>query len=417
MISSLLSRVVILVFGTLYPAYRSYKAVKTKSVRDYVKWMMYWIVFALFLSAETFADLFVSWWMPFYYEIKIVFLLWLLSPYTKGSSVLYRRFVHPMLSEKENEIDDIISRAKQEGYKFFLQIGSQGFVMLTSLAVQLVTKGPSLLDQLRSGFDQGGHQQRQPATAVDPPPVASALEQHQQRVLSYEDVNDNHSGVVHHREGPSNGNDDGRRRVENEVMEVEEIVEVVQVDLVKEEPNLGGGDDMKNRDDGGGEDHDFLVPSEPPVKKEKAKAQRRKSPSRVATTTKGRKKGGDTGLLGFETSDSETERDANENITRQRIPSASRETKIPKATSKPSTSRSGATSGSARSGTSRKNTSPKDEFDFGLSSDDDFDSRSQTGSRSTQGTGSHVTERRGAKRSSREKKEVPNYFEFEDETD
>ena len=57
---------------------------KTKSVRDYVKWMMYWIVFALFLCAETVSDVLVSWWMPFYYEIKIVFLLWLLSPYTKG---------------------------------------------------------------------------------------------------------------------------------------------------------------------------------------------------------------------------------------------------------------------------------------------------------------------------------------------
>ena len=62
-----------------------FKAVKTKSVRDYVKWMMYWIVFALFLCAETVSDVLVSWWMPFYYEIKIVFLLWLLSPYTKGN--------------------------------------------------------------------------------------------------------------------------------------------------------------------------------------------------------------------------------------------------------------------------------------------------------------------------------------------
>lgn len=27
-----------------------------------VKWMMYWIVFALFCAAETFADVFLSWW-------------------------------------------------------------------------------------------------------------------------------------------------------------------------------------------------------------------------------------------------------------------------------------------------------------------------------------------------------------------
>lgn len=38
---------------------------------------------------------------PFYFELKIAFVVWLLSPYTKGSSVLYRKFVHPTLSNKE----------------------------------------------------------------------------------------------------------------------------------------------------------------------------------------------------------------------------------------------------------------------------------------------------------------------------
>lgn len=38
---------------------------------------------------------------PFYYEIKIILVIWLLSPATKGSSFLYRKFVHPMLSSRE----------------------------------------------------------------------------------------------------------------------------------------------------------------------------------------------------------------------------------------------------------------------------------------------------------------------------
>lgn len=46
----------------------------------------------------------VFWRLPFYYELKIAFVVWLLSPYTKGSSVLYRKFVHPTLSSKEKVI-------------------------------------------------------------------------------------------------------------------------------------------------------------------------------------------------------------------------------------------------------------------------------------------------------------------------
>lgn len=38
---------------------------------------------------------------PFYYEIKMAFVVWLLSPYTKGASLLYRKFIHPTLSRRE----------------------------------------------------------------------------------------------------------------------------------------------------------------------------------------------------------------------------------------------------------------------------------------------------------------------------
>ncbi|GJQ74093.1 hypothetical protein Trydic_g19015 [Trypoxylus dichotomus] len=124
-----------LLFGTLYPAYASYKAVKTKNVREYVKWMMYWIVFALFTCAETFTDVFLS-WFPFYYEIKIILVIWLLSPATKGSSILYRKFVHPMLSSREQEIDEYISKAKEQSYKQVLDLGSKGVNALMQTAIK-----------------------------------------------------------------------------------------------------------------------------------------------------------------------------------------------------------------------------------------------------------------------------------------
>lgn len=38
---------------------------------------------------------------PLYYELKIAFVIWLLSPYTKGASLIYRKFLHPLLSSKE----------------------------------------------------------------------------------------------------------------------------------------------------------------------------------------------------------------------------------------------------------------------------------------------------------------------------
>ncbi|XP_060034787.1 receptor expression-enhancing protein 4 isoform X4 [Erinaceus europaeus] len=146
MVSWMICRLVVLVFGLLYPAYASYKAVKTKNIREYVRWMMYWIVFALFMAVETFTDIFIS-WFPFYYEIKMAFVLWLLSPYTKGASLLYRKFVHPSLSRHEKEIDLYIVQAKERSYETVLSFGKRGLNIAASAAVQAATKVPHPLQQ------------------------------------------------------------------------------------------------------------------------------------------------------------------------------------------------------------------------------------------------------------------------------
>ncbi|XP_041066064.1 receptor expression-enhancing protein 1-like isoform X1 [Carcharodon carcharias] len=139
-----------LTFGTLYPAYTSYKAVKTKNVKEYVRWMMYWIVFAIFTTVETFMDIFVS-WFPFYYEIKVAFIVWLLSPYTKGASMIYRKFIHPTLSSKEKEIDCYISQAKERGYETMVNFGRKGLNMAATAAVSAAAKSQgAIAGRLRS---------------------------------------------------------------------------------------------------------------------------------------------------------------------------------------------------------------------------------------------------------------------------
>ncbi|XP_057307338.1 receptor expression-enhancing protein 1-like isoform X2 [Hydractinia symbiolongicarpus] len=140
MVSALISRVIMLVFGTLYPAYRSYKAIKNKDVKEYVKWMMYWIIFALFITCETFADIFIS-WLPLYYEIKIVFIIWLLSPATKGSSILYRKFVHPRLLKHERAIDKYISKAQKNSYATLMDVGRKGLNVATDTLVKTAVTG------------------------------------------------------------------------------------------------------------------------------------------------------------------------------------------------------------------------------------------------------------------------------------
>ncbi|XP_065226603.1 receptor expression-enhancing protein 1-like isoform X2 [Planococcus citri] len=153
MISALISRLVIVVFGTLYPVYCSYKAVKTKDIKLYVKWMMYWIVFGLFISVETFTDIFVSFWCPFYYEFKIFFVLWLLLPIFKGSNYMYRKVIHPFFTQKEQDIDEMIAKAKEQGCSVLMDIGSKGVTLATNVIMNTAVKGGSgILFQLKKSY-------------------------------------------------------------------------------------------------------------------------------------------------------------------------------------------------------------------------------------------------------------------------
>jgi len=159
MISHLLSRVISLGLGTLYPAYASYKAVRTKNVKEYVKWMMYWIVFALFTAMETFTDFFLAWWFPLYYEFKILLLVYLLSPYTSGSSILYRKFVHPALMRREERIDAMLESAQTQSYNTAMELGHRGVRYVTGMVMEGALRAPGLMaDIVQTG--QVGLEQR-----------------------------------------------------------------------------------------------------------------------------------------------------------------------------------------------------------------------------------------------------------------
>jgi len=89
-----------ILFAIIYPAYRSFKAVRNKNLKEYLKWIVYWIGFAFLSCLELLTDATMS-WFPFYYEIKVIFMIWLLGPSTRGSMKLYKNCIHPLLIARE----------------------------------------------------------------------------------------------------------------------------------------------------------------------------------------------------------------------------------------------------------------------------------------------------------------------------
>ncbi|KAJ5066463.1 receptor expression-enhancing protein [Anaeramoeba ignava] len=88
----------------LYPAYRSYKAIKTEEKDDDTEWVN-WTIAGFFTVVEYFADFIIS-WLPFYFELKVLFLIWLQLPsFFNGANLMWRFFIEPILDKYADWID------------------------------------------------------------------------------------------------------------------------------------------------------------------------------------------------------------------------------------------------------------------------------------------------------------------------
>jgi len=81
--------------GFVYPSYASFRAIESPQKDDDVQWLTYWVVYGVFNLLEFFAD-FVQHWIPFYYFLKLGFLIFLMLPQTDGSKVVYESVIKPM---------------------------------------------------------------------------------------------------------------------------------------------------------------------------------------------------------------------------------------------------------------------------------------------------------------------------------
>lgn len=142
MISSCLAFLVWLILGLLYPAFKSFKAVKSRDPAQYLQWMMYWIVFALFTVVEIVADIIFAFWFPFYYELKMALMVMMIIPVSTsslGSSLLYRNFVDPMLANYESQIDNILVVIREKVCQWALRLAGRAFRSVADFAVTSVT--------------------------------------------------------------------------------------------------------------------------------------------------------------------------------------------------------------------------------------------------------------------------------------
>ncbi|KAI0639614.1 hypothetical protein C8Q77DRAFT_1082069 [Trametes polyzona] len=99
---------------------------------------MYWAVVGAFVAVEYVSGWLLD-WIPFYWEARTVFLLFLALPQTQGSTWVYQTYFQPFLLKNQADIDASISAAQTNALTFLqsrLQVFWQTFWDLATKASQ-----------------------------------------------------------------------------------------------------------------------------------------------------------------------------------------------------------------------------------------------------------------------------------------
>ena len=91
----------------------SFLANETDHPDDDKQWLTYWVCFGVFNVIDQFAG-FILQWIPFYYLAKLIFLLFLLHPKTRGAEMVYKYVILPsyVSADIEGELKKVEQAAK-----------------------------------------------------------------------------------------------------------------------------------------------------------------------------------------------------------------------------------------------------------------------------------------------------------------
>ena len=102
------------IVGVVLPAYWSIKAIESQEYGDDKQWLTYWSIYGIFTFLDQFLNIVLR-IIPFYFIIKIVFLIWCFMPNTMGALFIYNKIVGPYFRKYQSKIDQKIEKFIREG--------------------------------------------------------------------------------------------------------------------------------------------------------------------------------------------------------------------------------------------------------------------------------------------------------------
>ena len=108
---NILDTIITNLVGTLYPAFWTIKSLEQNLIEEQKKWLTYWVVFGSFIIIDMVSVVIVK-FIPFYFVLKILFLIWLFMPGSNGCTIIYYLVVKKIFRYYEDKIESYVVGAK-----------------------------------------------------------------------------------------------------------------------------------------------------------------------------------------------------------------------------------------------------------------------------------------------------------------
>lgn len=91
-----------------FPFYGTLSTIESKKFKK--NWLIYWVLVGMISILETVVHIIV-YWIPFYYPLKVVFLVWAMHPKYEGATLVYDMFLKDKVRGSLEKVDGAMASA------------------------------------------------------------------------------------------------------------------------------------------------------------------------------------------------------------------------------------------------------------------------------------------------------------------
>ena len=99
--------------GVVYPAFASFIALETEEKEDDKQWLTYWVCFGFFQIIDCFGGIILQ-FIPFYFFLKVAFMVWLFHPKSMGALWLYNNYMQAYVKKYRSQIEKGIKEGEKK---------------------------------------------------------------------------------------------------------------------------------------------------------------------------------------------------------------------------------------------------------------------------------------------------------------